>query len=146
VLCAALKAVRGGAIGGGCAIRYTGRLPAYLRVLIPVEVWLARQMRLAFGCFLFCTRAAFNAVGGFDAALYATEELTFSLALRRQGRFVFLRECVATSGRKLRTHSTWEWAVQMYRITFARRRCIRDRRAMEVWYGDRRPDPELVKE
>lgn len=145
VVSAAIEAVRAGAIGGGCAIRYTGRLPAYLRVFIPIEVWLARQMRMAFGCFLFCTRAAFQAVGGFDAALYATEEVTLSLALRRQGRFVCLRECVSTSGRKLRTHSTWEWAVQMYRITVARQKYIRDRRAMDVWYGDRRPDPELTR-
>jgi cellulose synthase/poly-beta-1,6-N-acetylglucosamine synthase-like glycosyltransferase len=142
---AAVEAVRTGAVGGGSAIRYSGRIPYYLRVFIPVEVWFAQQMRIAFGCFFFCTRAAFNAVGGFDATLYATEEITLSLALGRQGRFVCLRECVSTSGRKLRTHSTWEWAVQMYRITFARQKYIRDREAMGVWYGDRRPDPELTK-
>jgi len=142
---AAVEAVRTGAVGGGCAIRYTGQIPAYLRLFIPFEVWLARQMRIAFGCFLFCTRAAFDATGGFDTTLFATEEVTLSLTLRRQGRFVCLRECVSTSGRKLRTHSTWEWAVQMYRITFARKRYIRDRSAMGVWYCDRRPDPELTK-
>ena len=141
-VCCAVEAVRGGAIGGGCAIHYSGRIPAYLRLFIPFEVWLARQMRVAFGCFLFCTRAAFDAAGRFDTTLFATEEVALSLALRRQGRFVCLRECVSTSGRKLRTHSTWEWAVQMYRITFARKRYIRDRNAMGVWYGDRRPDPE----
>ena len=146
VVSAAINAVRGGAIGGGCAIRYSGGLPLYLRVFIPIEVWFARQVRLAFGCFLFCTRAAFDAVGGFDGALFATEEVTLSHALRRQGRFVCLRECVSTSGRKLRTHSTWEWAVQMYRISFARQRYIRDRTAMEIWYGDRRPDPECAKD
>jgi glycosyltransferase involved in cell wall biosynthesis len=142
-VCAAVEAVRGGAIGGGCAIRYSGRLPLYLRVFIPIEVWFARRMRMAFGCFLFCTRAAFDAVGGFDTNIYATEEVTLSLALHRQGRFVCLRECVSTSGRKLRTHSTWEWFVQMYRITIARKKYLHDRDAMGVWYGDRRPDPEL---
>ena len=35
--------------------------------------------------------------------------------------------------------------IQIYRITFARQRYIRDRRAMGVWYGERRPDPELKK-
>lgn len=143
VVCAAVEAVRGGAIGGGCAIRYSGRLPAYLRLFIPIEVWFARKMRMAFGCFLFCTRAAFEAVGGFDTSIYATEEVTLSLALQRQGQFVCLRECVSTSGRKLRTHSTREWFAQIYRITFARKKYIHDRDAMGVWYGDRRPDPEL---
>jgi len=145
VVRAAVEAVRAGAIGGGCAIRYSGRIPAYLRVFVPIEVWFAQRMRIAFGCFLFCTRAAFEAVGGFDTTLYATEEVTLSLALRRQGRFVCLRECVSTSGRKLRTHSTVEWFIQIYRITFARQRYIRDRSAMGVWYGDRRPDPDLTK-
>jgi glycosyltransferase involved in cell wall biosynthesis len=140
---AAVEAVRGGAIGGGCAIRYSGRLPAYLRVFIPIEVWFARRMGMAFGCFLFCTRAAFDAAGGFDTNIYATEEVTFSLALHRQGRFVCLRECVSTSGRKLRTHSTREWFTQIYRITVARKKYIHDRDAMGVWYGDRRPDPEV---
>ena len=84
-----------------------------------------------------------NAAGGFDTALYATEEVTLSFALRRQGRFVCLRECVLTSGRKLRTYSAIEWTIQMYRITFARRRYLGDRSAMGVWYGERRPDPEL---
>jgi len=142
---AAVEAVRSGAVGGGCAIRYSGRIPAYLRVLIPIEVWFARRMGIAFGCFLFSTRTAFEAAGGFDPSLYATEEITLSLALRRQGKFVCLRECVLTSGRKLRTHSTLEWFIQLYRVTFARNRCIRDRSAMGVWYGERRADPELGK-
>jgi len=142
---AAIEAVRAGAIGGGCAIRYSGWIPAYLRVFVPMEVWLARRIGIAFGCFLFCTREAFEAVGGFDAALYATEEVTISLALQRQGRFVCLRECVMTSGRKLRTHSTLEWFIQLYRITLARNRYIRDRSAMGVWYGERRSDPESTK-
>jgi hypothetical protein len=31
----------------------------------------------------------------------------------------------------------------MYRITLARKKYIHDREAMAVWYGQRRPDPEL---
>jgi len=72
-------------------------------------------------------------VGGFDTALYATEEATISFALHRQGRFVCLRECVLTSGRKLRTHSAIEWIIQMYRVTLARRKYIGNRSAMGVW-------------
>lgn len=140
---AAVEAMHSGAVGGGCAIRYGGRIPMYLRIVVPIEVWFCRMMRIAFGCFLFCTREAFEAVGGFDTGLYATEEVPMSLALHRQGRFVILRECVITSGRKLRTHSTSEWFVQVFRITIARRWYVRDRKAMGVWYDERRPDPEL---
>ena len=140
---AAVMAMRAGAVGGGCAIRYSGRLPTYLRIFVPIEVWFCRVLRIAFGCFFFSTRQAFEAVGGFDTRLYATEEVTLSRALKRQGRFVFLRECVSTSGRKLRTHSLSEWMPQLFRITIARRKYIGQRSALGLWYGDRRPDPEL---
>src|SRR5215471_15366938 len=65
VVSAAVAAVRAGAIGGGCAVRYSGRIPAFVRVFLTVGVWFARQLRIAFGCFLFSTREAFEAVGGF---------------------------------------------------------------------------------
>jgi hypothetical protein len=38
---------------------------------------------LAGGCFLFCTRAAFDAVGGFDETLFAAEEGVMSRRLAR---------------------------------------------------------------
>ena len=64
-----------------------------------------RIFRLASGCFLFCTREAFDAVCGFDERLFAAEEGAMSRALARHGRFVVLREFVVTSGRKLRAYS-----------------------------------------
>ncbi len=63
------------------------------------------------GCFLYCTREAFDAVGGFDESLFASEELTMSSALQRFGgrrRFVIIRTPVITSGRKLRVYSGWK--------------------------------------
>ena len=69
---------------------------------------LYRLAGLASGSFLFCTRSAFEVVGGFDERRYASEEVWLSLALRKQGRFVILREHVITSGRKLRGYSLRE--------------------------------------
>jgi glycosyltransferase involved in cell wall biosynthesis len=80
---AAVEAVRSGAVGGGCAIRYSGRIPTYLRVFIPIEVWFARRMRIAFGCFFLRVRHLRPSAG--STRLYATEEVTMSLALHRQG-------------------------------------------------------------
>jgi glycosyltransferase involved in cell wall biosynthesis len=71
---AAIAAMRGGAVGGGCAIRFDGPLPLYGRVLAAVAVPLYRVVRLASGCFLFCTREAFRAAGGFDETLFGAEE------------------------------------------------------------------------
>jgi glycosyltransferase involved in cell wall biosynthesis len=138
---AAVKSVHGGAVGGGCAFRFDGPLPFYAKLLERAGVRIYRLLRIASGCFLFCTREAFEAVGGFDSRLYAAEEGAMSLALRRQGKFVILRESVVTSGRKLRTHSGREILVLMLRLLFRGRNSLRDRRGKEIWYGDRRPDP-----
>lgn len=141
VVRAALDAVQAGAVGGGCAVRFDGPVPCYARVGIPVFCWIYRQVRLAAGCFLFCTREAFEAVGGFNETLYASEECWVSLALRRHGRFVILREAVLTSARKLRTFSGREilrMALHMCRNGLPR---SREAKGMEMWYGPRRPDP-----
>ena len=113
---AAIAAMRGGAVGGGCAFRFDGRLPPYGRVLAAVAVPLYRALGLASGCFLFCTREAFRAVGGFDETLFGAEEAVMSRALRRQGRFLILRESVTTSGRKLRAYSGREALAILLRL------------------------------
>ncbi len=74
VLRAALQALRDGAVGGGAPVRFDGVVPWYARLLLPLVVLAFRVARLAAGCFLFCTRSAFVATGGFDTTLYAAEE------------------------------------------------------------------------
>jgi glycosyltransferase involved in cell wall biosynthesis len=139
---AAVEALRRGAVGGGCAFRFDGRLPLYGRLMAAVAVPLYRALGLASGCFLFCTRAAFHAAGGFDEGLFGAEEAAMSRALRRQGRFVVLREFVTTSGRKLRAHSGREVLAILARLALAGPRAVRRREGLDIWYGERRPDPE----
>ena len=105
VVRAAIEALSSGAVGGGCAVSFDGNIPLYATLLHPMLTWLFRIAGLACGCFVFCTRQAFEDAGGFDQKLYASEEIALSRALKRQGRFVVLRESVVTSGRKLRTYS-----------------------------------------
>ncbi len=90
-----------GAVGGGCSVHVEGRLPLYAVVLWPLLSPLFHVFGLAPGCFLFCTRRAYFAAGGFNEALYWGEEVAFGRRLKRQGRFVMLHEFVTTSGRKL---------------------------------------------
>ena len=139
---AAVAAIRGGAVGGGCAFRFDGRVPLYGRVLAAVVVPLYRRLGLASGCFLFCTRDAFQAAGGFDEKLFAAEEVAMSQALRRQGRFVILRESVTTSGRKLRAYSGLEALGFMLRLALAGRKGVHRRDGLGTWYGKRRADPQ----
>jgi glycosyltransferase involved in cell wall biosynthesis len=141
VVRAALQALRDGAVGGGCGLRFDGRLPLWARLFIGSLLPLYRVARLASGSFLFCTRQAFEAAGGFDEALFAAEEAAMSRALGRLGRFVVLRETVLTSGRKLRTHSPWEILGLFGRLAFQGRRGLGNRQGLEIWYGARREDP-----
>ncbi len=140
VVKAAIGSVQRGAVGGGCRFRFNGRIPLYARVLETVTVRLYRFVGIAAGCFLFCTREAFESVNGFNPQLYAAEEGAMSLALRRQGKFVILRESVTTSGRKLRTCSARKIFAPIVQIAFHGHRYLRNRHGMDIWYGDRRPD------
>src|SRR5581483_7056639 len=98
-LSAAIGALRGGAIGGGCEVRFDGRVPGYAAVLERLLPPLLRALRMAPGCFIFCTRQAHLAAGGFDQTLYVTEEVGFCRRLQGLGRFVMLHEFVITSAR-----------------------------------------------
>jgi hypothetical protein len=87
---------------------------------------------------------AFRAAGGFDERLFGAEEAALSRALRRQGRFVVLRECVTTSGRKLRAHSAREILGFLARLALAGPKGVQQRKGLEIWYGERRPDPSAL--
>jgi len=142
VVRSAVEALRSGAVGGGAAVQFDGTVPLYARLLLPVLVRSFRWAGLAAGCFLFCTRHAFAAVGGFDEAFYGAEELVMSRALKRQGRFVVLRQAVITSGRKLRTHSVREMLAILARLALRGPGAVKQRQGMDLWYAERREDPQ----
>jgi glycosyltransferase involved in cell wall biosynthesis len=135
VVRATIDAVRRGAVGGGCTFWFDGRLPIVSSVVLSVALFVYRIAGLASGCYLFCTREAFDAVGGFDERLYVAEEYAMSKALKRFGKFVVLRESVTTSGRKLREFSGLHILKVLSRIALKGRRGLEDRQGMELWYG-----------
>jgi glycosyltransferase involved in cell wall biosynthesis len=140
VVSAALAAMDAGAVGGGAAVRLRGPLAMHERGLQSLSIVLFRTTRIAPGCFVFCTRAAFDAAGGFDERYYAAEDIAISRALARQGRFVVLREAVHTSARKLRTFSFAEQLRFLARLTVGGRRMLRSRHHLDLWYGKRRDE------
>jgi glycosyltransferase involved in cell wall biosynthesis len=142
VVQAAIHALRSGAVGGGAAFKFDGAIPWYARLLLPIVVLSFRLTGIATGCFLFCTRSAFFAVGGFDEAYFGAEEIVLSQALGRHGRFKVLRLPVTTSGRKLRTFSNRELWTMLIRMARQGRSGVKQRQGMELWYGERRKDPK----
>jgi glycosyltransferase involved in cell wall biosynthesis len=141
VLQAAVRALRGGAVGGGCTVRIDGWLPPYAVVLDRLLGPIAQVIGLAGGCFLFCTRRAYQAAGGFDESVYVAEEIFFSRQLKRRGRFVILRESVLTSGRKLRAHGALDLLRIGVRLALGGRQALGRREGLELWYGPRQALP-----
>ena len=88
---------------------------------------------------------AFEAAGGFDERLFGAEEIALSVALKKMGTFVILREAVQTSGRKLRTYSGFEVLGIMLRAALSRGMMLTRRDQMGVWYDPRRADPALQR-
>ena len=140
VVKAAVKTLRKGSVGGGASVRFEGQLPLYARLILPWSIWLSRVAGLAGGCFLFCTREAFEAAGGFDERFFCAEELVLGKALKRQGRFVVLGESVLTSGRKLRDYP----ALQILRVLAGMLRrgpqALMRRQGLDFWYKQRSQD------
>jgi glycosyltransferase involved in cell wall biosynthesis len=138
----ALQALRGGAAGGGARdVRFDGVLPWYARAAVAGMLGMFRATNMTFGCFMFASRQAFDAAGGFDETLFAAEEVAFSRAMRQQGRFVLVGPAVLTSGRKFRTFSLAELTRMGIAASVRGPWALKSRARLELWYGARRDDP-----
>jgi glycosyltransferase involved in cell wall biosynthesis len=138
---AALAVLRAGAAGGGCLIELDGPTPFWARIILFFAVPAARLIRWACGCFLFCTREAYTATGGFSESLYAGEDLAFVQALKKVGRFVVLKPKVVSSGRKLNVVGPWEVLGLMLKIAIRGPR-YESKWVLDILYGRRAQDPK----
>ena len=133
-----VEAFRAGAVGGGAGVRFADG-PPWIHRLIRVFTVVFRWVRWAAGCFVFARRDAFEAAGGFDEEYYASEEIHFSRALKRQGRFVVLREAVLTSGRKAQNFSRWATIKMLMPMLVRGPKGAKSRElTREFWYPDKR--------
>ncbi len=136
VVRAALAVLRSGAAGGACVFEFDGVIPLWGRVIHRFAVTLGRLLRLAGGCFLFCTREAYAAAGGFSEQLYAGEDMAFVQALKKVGRFVVPKPTVVTSGRKLSVVGPWEVVMLLGRIALRGPR-YENEKTLDFLYGQR---------
>jgi glycosyltransferase involved in cell wall biosynthesis len=135
-----IEALHRGDAGGGARVRVGGEVPRWARLALGLFSFLYFGMNFGAGAFLFTRRETFFAIGGFDERYFAGEELFFTMALRRRGRFTLLQKPVITSGRKLRIYSAGEVARQVAAILFSGPRAITSRRKLELWYGGAREE------
>ncbi|MEX2272894.1 MAG: glycosyltransferase [Vicinamibacterales bacterium] len=133
-----MKATAAGAVAGGASSRLDPHAPFWAKAgWLPFQ-FAAPTLRLPGGAFMFVTRAAFDAVGGFDERYFAGEEIYLARALKKVGPFRMVRPAVITSGRKFRllgfggTLRIW--------LTLARHGMValKDRKHLGFWYDKHR--------
>ncbi len=126
--------------GGGALVSFDGTEPGFGRTLGELVVKITHRLGVAGACFLYCSREAFDAIGGFSEQVYAGEEVWMSRALRRWGKqrgqhFEIIYDHPAvTSGRKLAN----PWRVLFTLLFFSLFPfAARWKAFCSVWYGGR---------
>jgi GT2 family glycosyltransferase len=135
----ALAALAAGNSGGSARVVAEGSIPWWGHIFI----WIFSALyftaaNLGAGAFLFTSRENFEAVGGFDEQFFAGEEVFFSSALKKLGRFKLLRKPIVTSGRKLRMHSARYILARSFVIAVGGKRAVRSRDKLDIWYNGQR--------
>ena len=137
----ALTALANGSAGGGARVVIDETQPLF---------WLKRVMYLcvvmiwqviggwAAGCFMYCRKDVFESFGGFNEKFFAAEELFFSRAVKRCGRFHLVRSPVHTSARKLHRYSTWELVRFVTSPLLNFWSPLRSRKGLDILYQDDR--------
>jgi glycosyltransferase involved in cell wall biosynthesis len=133
-----IAALEAGYAGGSARAMMNGFIPLWGRIFVRVFCALYFGLNLGAGAFLFTTRRNFDATGGFDEQYFIGEEVFFSLALKRLGRFKVLREPILTSGRKLRIYSAQQILTNSFTVILGGPRVARSRAKLPLWYDGKR--------
>lgn len=144
VVLATLRKMDGGAAGGGATVRFDDYVPLYARLLLWWMNLFMRFLSMTGGAFIFCTRSAFEAVGGFDERLYGAEDAAMCWALKREGRFVVLWDHVLTSGRRARGMGGLQMVGALLRMAFFPRILMRRSAVGKVWYESNRESDTVM--
>jgi len=134
---------RGNVLAGGCTVRLD--TPHLLAGLL---TWgwnqISRLKKWAAGSFIFCAAEGFRKVGGFDEALYASEELDLFERLKKLARatgqriVILHRHPLVTSARKIHLYTLREHLRFLSKAALRPRHTLRDRAQCHTWYDGRR--------
>jgi len=138
----------GKTVGGGCTVAAERKVSSFERWALNTWNRIGVRFGLAAGCFVFCTREGFNAVGGFSEKVYASEEVWFSRALRKHGKpagqhfHIIPSPPIVTSMRKTQWYAPWQLAAQglLALVPFS----MMSKTLCAFWY--RRPESKNLNE
>lgn len=134
----AITTLGSGCSGGGARMDFNDDIPPWARLFVSVFGRLYFAANLGAGAFLFTTRDSFHLTRGFDEQYFAGEEIYFTQALKKLGRFRLLSDPVLTSGRKLRMHSAIGVLGGLLGILLRGKRAVRSRDRLGLWYDGKR--------
>jgi glycosyltransferase involved in cell wall biosynthesis len=135
--------------GGGVLIHVPQELNWQPRFYIRVWNFMSAKLRWSAGCCIFCRKNAFEAVGGFDEKVYASEEIGLCRRLKHWGKYrnmdwhIITSQAIVTSMRKLEWYSAAQLLIPLLTIAifpFA----VRSKRMCYLWY--RRPKTKAKTE
>ena len=128
--------------GGGATVAPDRPLEPFYRLAVDAWNRFSIKFRIAAGCFIFCLREGFEAVGGFSQKVYVGEEVWFSKDIGRWARsrdlsfFIIDRVPAVTSTRKLSWFSNYQTVALLVSMIFFPL-ITRHRSLCRYWY--RRP-------
>ncbi|MFM8471041.1 MAG: glycosyltransferase [Limisphaerales bacterium] len=140
-----VEVIRGGRhLAGGCVLRLD-HAPWWTLFFVQGWTTVSRLCHWAAGSFIFVEAASFKAVGGFNQALYASEEIDLSQRLNRLARQRGLKPMriltahpLVTSGRKAKLYTPGEHLRFMAKAVLSLGRSLNRREACPIWYDGRR--------
>ena len=130
-------------LAGGSTVQLEGFTSGW-RLIIKAWNRLSRTLRVMAGSFIFCERAAFEGVGGFNLELFAKEEIDLSRKLKRLARkqrkkiVILHRHPLLTSNRKVSLYSRAELLRFLWENAFSLGRNLKSAKACFPWYDGRR--------
>ncbi len=131
-------------LAGGSTVRLD-HAPWWTMFFVHAWTVASRLKHWAAGSFIFVSAEAFRTIGGFNQALYASEELDLSQRLNRLARqrgllplIILTRHPLLTSGRKAQLYTPWEHLRFMAKTAFSLGRSLGKRDACPIWYDGRR--------
>lgn len=132
-----------GVVGCGSKVRMAP-LPFWGRLLL--ETWHAISVtcKWAAGSLVLCRAEAFGEIGGFSEKLYATEEIDFSIRLKRWGRkrgqkLKILRDNpLETSPRKMEMYSAFDVLKLFFKSILHPRATFQNPDDLDLWYDGKR--------